>query len=258
MSFQWACPPLQCSVWLIMRGRKPLQEVRPLACLLLYLLAACSSPACSTVGTCMMVSTWATTSLEDVGVANGSGLGWYQLYIYNNKQLTLEMVKRAEKAGYTAIVLTVDTPELGKRRTDMYNNFTLPPHLSLANFTDPTQSSLPSKAGSGLFNYTKALISPAVTWESVDWLRSVTSLPIVLKGILRAEDAKIALTHNVQGIVVSNHGARQLDGLPATVSGRLHLAYTYTHIFSSTLSWMHYQRWCRQWRAGWRCTLMVE
>lgn len=166
----------------------------------------------------MIVSTWATTSLEDVAIANGKGLRWFQLYIYRDRPLTHQLVKRAEQAGYRALVLTVDTPELGKRRTDVRNDFNLPPPLTMANFKGLVQSSLPSQAGSGLFNYTKDLISPSVTWDSVNWLRSVTSLPIVLKGILTREDAIIALQHNVQGILVSNHGARQLDGVPATVS----------------------------------------
>ena len=169
----------------------------------------------------MTLSTWSTTSIETVAAANGDGLRWFQLYIYRDKALTYQLVKRAEQSGYKALVLTVDTPELGKRQEDVRHNFNIPPHLGMANFKGLVQSSMPSKetvAGSGLLNYTKALISPSVTWESVDWLRSVTSLPIVLKGILTREDAMIALQHNIQGILVSNHGARQLDGVQATVS----------------------------------------
>ena len=168
----------------------------------------------------MIVSMWATTSLEEVATASGSGLRWFQLQIFKDKQLTYQLVKRAEKAGYRALVLTVDAPEVGKRHSDVQCNFKLSHHLSVANFQGITQSSVPVGEGSDVIyvHIGKALISPSVTWDSVDWLRSLTSLPIILKGILTAEDARIALQHNVQGILVSNHGARQLDGVPATVS----------------------------------------
>ena len=168
----------------------------------------------------MVLSSWSTTSLEEVAEAGGrGGLRWFQLYIYNDKQLTLQLVKRAEAAGYRALVLTVDTPELGRRLNDVRHNFTLPPHLRLANFSaELAQGSLSHKpSGSALFHYTKNLISSTLTWESVDWLRNITKLPIVLKGILTAEDTREALKHDIQAILVSNHGARQLDGVPATV-----------------------------------------
>ena len=168
----------------------------------------------------MILSSWSTRSLEEVAKASGSeGLRWFQLYIYNDKELTLQLVKRAEAAGYRALALTVDTPELGRRLNDVRHNFTLPPHLRLANFSaELAQASLGSEqSGSALFHYTRSLINSGLTWKSVDWLRSVTNLPIVLKGILTAEDAREALRHGIQGILVSNHGARQLDGVPATV-----------------------------------------
>ena len=168
----------------------------------------------------MTLSSWSTTSLEEVSKANRDGLRWFQLYVYNDLELTKHLVKRAEAAGYKALVLTVDTPVLGCRLADAKNNFSLPPHLSMGNFLSGTsQSFLKTESpGSGLGQYVKALISPKVTWESVDWLQSITSLPIVLKGILRPEDAREALKHNIQGILVSNHGGRQLDSVPATVS----------------------------------------
>ena len=168
----------------------------------------------------MILSSWSTTSLEEVAEAGSrEGLRWFQLYIYNDKELTLQLVKRAEAAGYQALVLTVDTPELGRRLNDVRHNFSLPPHLRLANFSaELVQASLGSEqSGSALFHYTKALINSGLTWKSVDWLRSVTKLPIVLKGILTTEDTREALKHDIQGILVSNHGARQLDGVPATV-----------------------------------------
>ncbi len=168
----------------------------------------------------MTLSSWSTTNIEDVAVANEAGLLWFQLYMYKDTELTRQLVKRAEAAGYRAIVVTVDTPELGRRLADVKYSFALPSHLSMGNFANDTvQATTGTSSGqSGLGQYVKELISPAVTWASIDWLRSITSLPIVLKGILRADDAKEALNHDIQGILVSNHGGRQLDTVPATVS----------------------------------------
>ncbi len=168
----------------------------------------------------MTLSSWSTTSIEEVAQANTeSGLRWFQLYVYRDRELTKSLVRRAECAGYKALVLTIDTPVLGRRRVDVKNRFTLSSHLKLANFTDFKASNLHTeKADSGLHLYTQSLIDPTLNWETVDWLRGVTFLPILLKGIVTKEDAKEALRHNVEGIIVSNHGARQLDGVPATVS----------------------------------------
>ncbi len=176
-------------------------------------------PACQRIGTCMTLSSWSTTSVEDVAIANGEGLHWFQLYIYKDLELTRQLVKRAEAAGYKAIAVTVDTPVLGSRLADVRYDFTLPSHLLMGNFNYGTSQSTMSTSthGSGLGQYVKKLVSPSITWESIDWLRSITSLPIILKGILRPDDAREALKHDIQGIMVSNHGGRQLDTVPATV-----------------------------------------
>ena len=168
----------------------------------------------------MVLSSWSTTCIEEVAEASGSGLRWFQLYVYRDRQLTKELVLRAEKAGYKALVVTADTPIVGRRLADSRNRFNLPPHLSLANFSNvQAQSSLVIKEhDSGLYQYTTAMIDPSLAWDTIDWLRGVTKLPIILKGILTAEDTEEAIKHNIQGILVSNHGARQLDGVPATVS----------------------------------------
>ena len=174
------------------------------------------------MGTCMVLSSWSTTNIEDVAEASGSGLRWFQLYVYRDRQLTRELVLRAEKTGYKALVITVDTPIVGRRLPDARNRFNLPKHLSLANFSNvQAQSSLITKEhDSGLHQYTSAMIDPSLSWKTIDWLRGVTKLPMILKGILTAEDTEEALKHDIQGILVSNHGARQLDGVPATVSSR--------------------------------------
>ena len=177
------------------------------------------------------VATWADAMDHEGGPDSSSsrgtrapGLRWFQLYIYRDRALTAELVRRAEKAGYKALVLTVDTPILGHRYDDARNKFNLPSHLKLANFDDggdesPGASKLVVRAHeSGLHQYTKELIDPSLDWSTVAWLCRLTHLPVILKGILTREGARQALKHDgVQGIVVSNHGARQLDGVPATV-----------------------------------------
>jgi 4-hydroxymandelate oxidase len=130
---------------------------------------------------------------------------WLQLYVYGDLGLTRTLVQRAEAAGYRALVLTVDVPRLGRRERDIRNAFKLPPTLRVANFdeTHVERDYIPEPA--------------AVTWESVAWLRSITALPIILKGILAPSDALLALEHGVDGIVVSNHGGRQLDSAIASI-----------------------------------------
>ena len=165
----------------------------------------------------MTLSSWSTTGLEDVGVANGNGLRWYQVEIYKDAEITEQLVKRAETAGYKAIVVTIDIPVAGIKWSDHRYQFTLPDHLTLPHFKHFSNDISNSDSRPYFEQLTARLVNPKTTWESLDWLRSVTSLPIVLKGILRADDAREALKHDIQGIVVSNHGARQLDTVPATV-----------------------------------------
>ncbi len=167
--------------------------------------------------TLMCVSTIASTSLEDVAAAADGPL-WFQLYVYKDRAVTLDMVARAEAAGYRALVLTVDTPRLGRRERDARNRFALPPDVKIANLERyGTPEALRWAGGSSFTEYVHKLLDSGLTWESVDWLRSVTKLPVLIKGILTAEDAALALAHGAAGIVVSNHGGRQLDGAIATI-----------------------------------------
>ncbi|XP_074844561.1 2-Hydroxyacid oxidase 1 [Carettochelys insculpta] len=176
--------------------------------------------ACRSMGTGMMLSSWATSTIEEVAQAASDGLHWLQLYIYKDREVTRSLVQRAERAGYKGIFVTVDTPLLGKRFDDVRNRFQLPPHLRMKNF-DTNDLAFSSEKGygenSGLAVYVAQAIDPSIKWEDIQWLRQLTSLPIVAKGILRADDAKEAVKHGVNGILVSNHGARQLDGVPATI-----------------------------------------
>ncbi|XP_078086486.1 2-Hydroxyacid oxidase 1 isoform X2 [Mustelus asterias] len=175
--------------------------------------------ACRSQGTGMMLSTWATSSIEQVAQAAPGALRWLQLYIYKDRELTKSLVRRAEEVGYRGIFLTVDTPYLGKRLADVRNKFKLPPHLRMANFETLDLAFSKSDYGedSGLAVYTADAIDSSIKWEDIDWLRQLTKLPIVLKGILRADDAREAVKHGIAGILVSNHGARQLDCVPATI-----------------------------------------
>jgi len=155
-----------------------------------------TAQAAARADTLMVVSTSSTRSLEEVA-REGGGPQWFQLYIHDRKSAE-ELIHRAEAAGYRALVLTVDSPRWGHKERAIRSSFRLP---SKANFSgqDPTE------------------IDAAFTWESLPWLRSVTSLPIVLKGILTAEDAMLAVQHEVDGIIVSNHGGRQLDGVSPSI-----------------------------------------
>ncbi|NXA14937.1 HAOX1 oxidase, partial [Sapayoa aenigma] len=176
--------------------------------------------ACQATGTGMMLSSWATSSIEEVAAAAPGGLRWLQLYVYKDRAVTESLVRRAERAGYRGIFVTADTPYLGRRVADVRNRFQLPPHLRLKNFSSSDLAFSSGKdfgENSGLAVYVAEAIDASVNWEDIQWLRGLTSLPIVLKGILRADDAKEAVKIGVDGILVSNHGARQLDGVPATI-----------------------------------------
>ena len=146
--------------------------------------------------TLMVAGTTATRSLEEIAQA-ASGPLWFQLYVYPSLEVAERLVRRAEAAGYRAIVLTVDLPVLGNREKDKRNKVSIPPPpYREANFI-------------GVEKMGQEWVP--LTWESLSWLRSITALPILLKGILTAEDALLAVEHGIDGIIVSNHGGRQLD-----------------------------------------------
>ena len=153
-------------------------------------------------GTLMVVSTDATRTLEEIAHA-ASGPLWFQLYTYGSLDVARTLVQRAEAAGYQAIVLTVDLPVMGNRERSRRHAVPLPPPpLTEANLVGIPQQSLGQIP---------------LTWDSIDWLRGETRLPILVKGILTAEDALLALERGVAGIVVSNHGGRQLDGAISSI-----------------------------------------
>jgi 4-hydroxymandelate oxidase len=173
--------------------------------------------AAGAAGTVMILSTLSTRPIEAV-VAAASGPVWFQLYVYRDRGATEALVRRAEAAGCRALVLTVDAPLLGRRERDVRNRFRLPPGLSVANMLPEGYGDLPPVAAdSGLAAYVATLLDPSISWKDVAWLRSITALPVVVKGIVRPDDALRAAEVGAAGIVVSNHGGRQLDTAPATI-----------------------------------------
>jgi isopentenyl diphosphate isomerase/L-lactate dehydrogenase-like FMN-dependent dehydrogenase len=170
-----------------------------------------SAQAAADVGTVFTCSTLATTSLEQVAAAS-TGPKWFQLYVHRDRGFTRALVQRAEAAGYLALMLTVDTPLLGRRLADVRNAFTLPEGLVMANLVDAGAGVSAADHGSLLASYVASRHDASLTFRDVEWLRSITSLPVLLKGIVRPDDARSGLGAGAAGIVVSNHGARQLAG----------------------------------------------
>lgn len=190
--------------------------------------------AANKAGVGMILSTMSTKSIEEVATQgnysdiNSSGDNsssnnsnntprWFQLYIHKDRDLTSNLVKRAYAAGYNALCLTVDAPVLGQRERDRRNEFTLPAGLNLANLASISDLEIPTEHGeSGLLLYFAQQLDPAITWEDLAWLRSLSPLPLIVKGILRGDDARRAVEYGAKAIVVSNHGGRQLDGAIAS------------------------------------------
>jgi (S)-2-hydroxy-acid oxidase len=167
--------------------------------------------ASSAIRTCMVLSCWSTTSLEDVA-SSSTGLKWFQIDILTNRNVMASLIKRAKTVGYKAIVLTLDMPVVGKRYKNFRCTFTVPPHPNLKEALQSENVSMVSPDAK------HRLHDPSATWDTlVPWVKSMTSLPVVVKGILTIEDAKLAVKYGVDGIIVSNHGGRQLDCVPATV-----------------------------------------
>ncbi|XP_054011973.1 2-Hydroxyacid oxidase 1 isoform X1 [Hylaeus anthracinus] len=174
--------------------------------------------AAEAAGTIYTLSTISTSSIEEVAEAAPKGIKWFQLYIYKDRNVTSNLIKRAERAGFKALVLTIDAPMFGDRRADFRNKFVLPSHLRLKNFDGELSNKVNSaQDGSGLNEYVTNMFDASLSWEDVKWVKSITKLPIVLKGILTPEDALLAIESGVDAIVVSNHGARQVDGIPASI-----------------------------------------
>lgn len=183
-------------------------------------IATASSAAKMGIG--MVLSTLATKSIEEVAAvrkqAENYGTQWFQLYIHRDRGLTRALVELAYTNGVDALCLTVDAPMLGKREKDTRNQFALPPGMSLANLALLKDLEIPHKHGeSGLFAYFAEQLDPGITWADLEWLQSLSPLPLAVKGILRSDDAVRAVEHGASCVIVSNHGGRQLDGAIASI-----------------------------------------
>jgi 4-hydroxymandelate oxidase len=166
------------------------------------------------VGATLVASIFATHTIEEIAAAATASL-WFQLYTQPDRGLTRELVQRAEAAGCEALVVTVDSPVLGPRYRERRSGFALPPGVERSNLKGlagaaaahrPTEQSIYS-----------AVLNPKLTWKDLDWLRSLTTRPVLLKGVLNPNDAERAAQAGVAGLIVSNHGGRNLDTLPATI-----------------------------------------
>ncbi|WP_076999416.1 alpha-hydroxy acid oxidase [Variovorax sp. KK3] len=194
--------------------------------------------AAASLGLPFVLSTASNERLESVRASAPSGNQWLQLYVMSDRRIAEQMVKRAKDAAYGALVLTVDVPVSGMRERDHRNGFKLPFRPGLRTLADlvahPAWSlSMAIGKSPGFVNLSEgeAKASPqlqaallartmdrSLTWESLRWLRSLWDGPLLVKGLLHPEDAKHAIAHGVDGIVVSNHGGRQLDAAPSTIS----------------------------------------
>ncbi len=196
--------------------------------------------ACAAAGVPLIVSTMANVTLEAIAEETAAPK-WFQLYCHRDRAITEDLIKRADAAGYQAIVVTVDAPVLGRRIADERNGFELPKHLTRANLAkyerpvegrgtkvengaprdEPLHPSTfdlrpSSPQGSHLSSLFAHRQDASLTWKDLEWFRTLTSLPILLKGVLRADDAKRAVEAGCAGVIVSNHGGRQLDAAVAS------------------------------------------
>jgi isopentenyl diphosphate isomerase/L-lactate dehydrogenase-like FMN-dependent dehydrogenase len=165
--------------------------------------------AAAEAGVIFCLSTLGSRTIEEVGAAS-HGRKWFQLYIGQDRNMSRSLVERAEAAGFEAMVVTVDLPVVGYRERDLKNRFTVAPEL-YGNLATADAEGRP-------FHEVVGFVSdPSLSWADLAWVRQVTALPLVIKGILTSEDARLAVEHGVDGIVVSNHGGRQLDRAIASI-----------------------------------------
>lgn len=162
----------------------------------------------------MVASTFSSHTVEDIA-AQASRPLWLQLYLQRDREFTRDLIRRAEKSGCEALVVTVDTPVLGPRNRELRARFSLPPGVERANLRGFPNAGGAHRSTEGAIY--SALLDPSLTWKDIAWLKAQTSLPILLKGILNPDDAVRAAEAGVAGIIVSNHGARNLDTEPATI-----------------------------------------
>jgi 4-hydroxymandelate oxidase len=163
-------------------------------------------------GVPLVVAAFAGQRLEDIAAAGGRL--WLQLYWLRRREAVADLARRAADAGYRALVLTVDAPRVGRRLRDIRNSFAPPPHMRAVNIDAglPSAGAFHAAGTSAVEAHSRDQFDPSITWADLAWLRGRTTLPLLLKGVLTAQDAQLALDHGIDGLIVSNHGGRQLDG----------------------------------------------
>ncbi|MEK3935640.1 alpha-hydroxy acid oxidase [Sporosarcina sp. FSL W7-1349] len=180
-----------------------------------------TAKAAADLGLPFIQSTVSSCSIEEIAAATGTSPKWYQLYWSQNEEIAYSMVKRAENAGYEAIVLTIDTMMIGWREQDIRSRFSpLAAGFGQGNYESDAvfMDSLPTRDQSAIVQgILDNILHPSLSWKQVAELRKWTKLPIILKGVLHPEDAKLAMDNGIDGIIVSNHGGRQLDGAIASI-----------------------------------------
>ena len=167
--------------------------------------------AAAAVGTALAVSTFSTRSHEELAAAAPGLVQWCQLYVFQDRGFTREHLAGAADAGCSAVVLTVDTPRLAQRERDLRTGFEIPSDLPLPYARDAIGTAAANPAAQF------SLLDASVSWRDIEWIAGDSRLPVILKGVATAEDARLAVEHGAAAIIVSNHGGRQLDGVPATL-----------------------------------------
>jgi len=195
------------------------------------------SQAASKAGLIYTLSTMSSVSLEEV--ANAEGPRWFQIYCYKDRDITRDMIHRAKNSGYSALCLTVDAHVAGNREHDQRNGLTIPPTPNLATIinslkhpawlwhmaTSPTvtMANIRGNENAGIrqslsvIQYVTEQLNPALSWEDIKWMRDEWDGPFIIKGVLNASDARKSVDFGADGIVISNHGGRQLDQTPSTI-----------------------------------------
>ena len=168
--------------------------------------------ATAAAGTIMCLSTMATAATADVAAAAPGAPLWYQVYVFKDRGVTRALIDQAVDAGFSALVLTADTPYLGRRERDLRTGFRIPPEIAVP--------ACEAAAGVGIGGTPQELLAFCandLSWRDLEALAADSPLPVLAKGILTAEDARLAAAHGAAGVIVSNHGGRQLDGVTATL-----------------------------------------
>jgi 4-hydroxymandelate oxidase len=173
--------------------------------------------AAAAAETTLAVSLFSNASIEEIRAATRGPL-WSHVYIFRDRGVTRELVQRVEAAGVEALVVTVDAPLYGHRPRDVRNGFAAPPNLDLGTLGPAARARLGSATPVEVDDYFLSQVDPSLSWRDIAWLRSITKLPLLLKGILRGDDAACAVEHGAAGVIVSNHGGRQLDTAIPTIA----------------------------------------